>query len=76
MHGAVAPYDVMMSRLFSIYPAKGESVTNYAIKLNTVLTNIQKDHPHQMTLTSMKASKKDRFYQGLRKSYRVLEISV
>ena len=70
MHGAVAPFDVMMRKLFNIGQNKGESVTNFAIRVETILTNIQRDHPRQMTDASMKASRRDRFYQGLKKSYK------
>ena len=70
MHGAVAPFDVMMRKLFSIGQTKGESVTNFAIRLETTLANIQRDHPRQMTDASMEASRRDRFYQGLKKSYK------
>ena len=70
MHGAVAPFDVMMRKLFSLGQTKGESVTNFAIRLETTLANIQRDHPRQMTDASMEASRRDRFYQGLKKSHK------
>ena len=35
MHGGVAPFDVMMKKLFGMSQSKGKSVTNYAIRLET-----------------------------------------
>ena len=70
MHGAVAPLDVMMRKLFSLNQAKGESVTNYAIRLETTLANIQRDHPAEVTEINLDTSKRDQFYLGLKKSYK------
>ena len=70
MHGAVAPFDVMMKKHFGISQSKGESVTNYAIRLETTLANIQTDHPHHVDRHQMEASQRDRFFQGLMKTYR------
>ena len=44
-YGAVAPLDVMMKKLFSLSQGKTESVTNFAIRLESTLANIQRDHP-------------------------------
>ena len=38
--------------------------------METTLANIQRDHPRQMTDASMEASRRDRFYKGLKKSYK------
>ena len=70
MHGAVAPYDVMMRKLFGLSQSKGESVTNFAIRIETTLANIRRDHPHQMDRNQGEASQRDRFFQGLKKTYR------
>ena len=43
-YGAVAPLDVMMKKLFSLNQGKTESVTNFAIRLESTLANIQRDH--------------------------------
>ena len=71
MHGAgaVAPFDVMM-KLFSLSQEKTETVTNYAIRLETTIASIHQDHPYQMTLAYVEASRRDRFFQGLKRSYR------
>ena len=70
MYGAVAPLDVMMRRLFGLSQGKTESVTNYAIKVETTLANIQRDHPQQVDRAQMRGSQRDRFFQGLKKNYR------
>ena len=70
MHGAVAPYDVMMRKLFGLSQSKGESVTNFAIRIETTLANIRRDHPHQMDRNQGETSQRDRFFQGLKKTYR------
>ena len=70
MHGAVAPFDVMMKKLFSLSQEKAETVTNYAIRLETTIASIHQGHPYQMTLAYMEASRRDRFFQGLKRSYR------
>ena len=70
MHGAVAPYDVVMRKLFGLSQSKGESVTNFAIRIETTLANIRRDHPHQMDRNQGEASQRDRFFQGLKKNYR------
>ena len=69
-YGAVAPLDVMMKKLFSLSQGKTESVTNFAIRLESTLANIQRDHPTQVTRIQMDASQRDRFFQGLKKVYR------
>ena len=46
-YGAVAPLDVMMKKLFSLSQGKTESVTNFAIRLESTLANIQRDHQHK-----------------------------
>ena len=70
MYGAVAPLDVMMRRLFVLSQGKTESVTNYAIKVETTLANIQRDHLQQVDRAQMRGSQRDRFFQGLKKNYR------
>ena len=70
MHGAVASFDVMMKKLFCMSQSKGESVTNYAIRLESTLANIQRNHPHQMDKHQMEAGQRDRFFQGLKETYR------
>ena len=69
-YGAVAPLDVMMKKLFSLSQGKTESMTNFAIRLESTLANIQRDHPTQVTRIQMDASQRDRFFQGLKKVYR------
>ena len=69
-YGAVAPLDVMMKKLFGISQGKTESVTNYAIRVESTLANIQRDHPNQVDPAQMEASGRDRFFQGLKKTYR------
>ena len=69
-YGAVAPLDVMMKKLFSLSQGKTESVTNFAIRLESTLANIQKDHPMQVNRMQMDASQRDRLFQGLKKVYR------
>ena len=70
MHGAVAPFDVMMKKFFGMSQTKGEIVTNYAIRLENTLASIQRDHPHQVDKYKMQQSQRDRFFQGLKKTYR------
>ena len=67
MHGAVAPLDVMMRRLFNISQGKGEQISLFATRLETALNNIQHDHPGQLTKTTIQNSLRDHFYQGLKK---------
>ena len=69
-YGAVAPLDVMMKKLFSLNQGKTESVTNFAIRLESTLANIQRDHPLQVNKVQMDASQRDRLFQGLKKVYR------
>ena len=69
-YGAVAPLDVLMKRLFSLNQGKTESVTNFAIRLESTLANIQRDHPQQVNKVQMDASQRDRLFQGLKKVYR------
>ena len=69
-YGAVAPLDVMMKKLFSLSQGKTESVTNFAIRLESTLANIQTDHPMQVNRMQMDASQRDRLFQGLKKVYR------
>ena len=45
---AVAPLDVMMKKLFGLIQGRTESVTNYAIRLESTLADIQRDHPPQV----------------------------
>ena len=70
MHGAVVPFDVIMKKLFGMSQSKGESVTNYAIRVESTLANIQRDHPQYVDRQRMQASQRDRFFQGLKKAYR------
>ena len=69
-YGAVAPLDVMMKKLFGISQGKTESVTNYAIRVESTLANIQRDHPRLVDPAYMESSGRDRFFQGLKKTYR------
>ena len=69
-YGAVAPLNVMMKKLFSLSQGKTESVTNFAIRLESTLANIQKDHPMQVNRMQMDASQRDGLFQGLKKVYR------
>ena len=68
MHGAVAPLDVMMRRLFNISQNKGEQISPFATRLETAINSIQHDHPGQLTQATIQNSLRDRFYQGLKKS--------
>ena len=68
MHGAVAPLDVMMRRLFNISQNKGEQISSFATRLETAINSIQHDHPGQLTQATIQNSLRDRFYQGLKKS--------
>ena len=61
--------DVMMKKLLRLNQGKAESVTNYAIRLEHTLVNIQRDHSNQMNKSEMNASQHDRFFQGLKKTY-------
>ena len=70
MHGAVAPLDVLMRRLFNISQNKGEHVSQFATRLETTINNIQRDHPGQLTRATIQNSLRDRFYQGLKKAYK------
>ena len=63
MHGAVAPYDVMMKRFFNISQGKTEMVAPHATRLETTITSIQRDHPGQMTEATIQTSLRDHFYQ-------------
>ena len=69
-YGAVAPLDVMMKKLFGMSQGKTESVTNYAVRIESTLANIQRDHPHHVDPAYMESSGRDRFFQGLKKTYR------
>ena len=68
MHGAVYPFDVMMRRVFNIAQGKGESVTQFATKLESAISNVQRDHPMQSAHVNLRNSMRDCFYQGLKKS--------
>ena len=70
MHGAVYPLDVMMKKLFSISQGKVEIVSTYATRLETAMANIERDHPMQLPPGQQQASLRDRFYQGLKKTYK------
>ena len=67
---AVAPLDVMMKKLFGLSQGRKESVTNYAIRLESTLADIQRDHPAQVNQGQMDTSQRDRFFEGLKKTYR------
>ena len=69
-YGAVAPLDVMMKKLFGMSQGKTESVTNYAVRIESTLAAIQRDHPHLVDPAYMESSGRDRFFQGLKKAYR------
>ena len=64
---AVAPLDVMMKKLFGLSQGRIESATNYAIRLESTLTDIQRDHPTQVNQVQMNTSQRDRFLQWLKK---------
>ena len=68
MHGAVCPFDAMMRRVFNIAQGKGESVTQFATKLESAISNVQRDHPMQSAHVNLRNGMRDRFYQGLKKS--------
>ena len=68
MHGAVYPFDVMIRRVFNIAQVKGESVTQFATKLEAAISNVQRDHPMQSANENLRNSRRDRFYQGLKKT--------
>ena len=70
MHGAVYPLDVMMRRIFSIVQAPGESVTHFAIKLESAVSDMKRDHPMRTTRINLEGSMRDRFYHGLKKPLR------
>ena len=59
---AVAPLDVMMKKLFGLSQGRTESVTNYAIRLESTLADIQRDHPTQVNQVQMDTSQHDRFF--------------
>ena len=69
MHGAVAPLDVMMRRLFNISQNKGEQISSFATRLETAINSIQHDHPGQLTKATIQSSLRDRFYQGLKENF-------
>ena len=70
LHGAVAPFDVMMRKLYSLTQNKQESITNYAIRLESTIANIQRDHPMEVARIDLESSKRDRLYLGLKKTYK------
>ena len=70
LHGAVAPLDMMMRKLYNLTQAKQKSITNYAIRLESTIANIQRDHPMEATQINLEASKRDRLYLGLKKTYK------
>ena len=70
MHGAVYPLDVMMRRIFSIVQAPGESVTHFATKLESAVSDMKRDHPMKTTRVNLEGSMRDRFYHGLKKPLR------
>ena len=49
---AVAPLDVM-KKLIGLSQGRIESVTNYAIRLESTLANIQRDHPTEVNQVQM-----------------------
>ena len=67
---AAAPLDVMMKTLFGLSQGKTENVTNYTIRLESTLADIQIDHPTQVNQVQMDTSQHDQFFQGLKKTYR------
>ena len=67
---AVAPLDVLMKKLFGLSQGRTESVTNYAIRLESNLADIQRDYPTQVNQVQMDTIHRDRFLQGLKKTYR------
>ena len=59
MHGAVYPFNVMMRRVFNITQGKGESVTQFATKLESAISNVQRDHPMQSAHVNLRNSMRD-----------------
>ena len=70
IHGAVSPLDVMMRRLFTLSQGKNEHISAFATRLETAFNNIQRDHPGQLMQATIQSSLRDRFYQGLKKTYK------
>ena len=70
LHGAVAALDVMIMKMYSMTQAKQENVTNYAIRLESTLANIHRDHPAEAVWIDLDASKRDHLYLGLKKTYK------
>ena len=62
------PFDVMMGRVFNIAQSKGESVSQFATKLESAICNVQRDHPSQSGHMNLRNGMRDHFYQGLHKS--------
>ena len=59
-----------MRKLYSMTEAEQENVTNYAIRLESTLANIQRDHPAEAARIDLDASKRDCLYLGLKKTYK------
>ena len=70
MHGAVSPLNATMRRLFTLSQGKTEHISAFATSLETALNNIQRDHPGLLTQVTIQSSLRDRFYQGLKKTYK------
>ena len=70
MHGAFSPLAVMMRRLFTLSQGKTENISAFTTRLETALNNIQRDHPGQLTQVTIQNTLRDRFYQGLKKTYK------
>ena len=68
MHGTVAPYDVMMRKLFNITQSKTEKVSCFDTRLGTEVADIWKDYPSKITKASPEDHQWDRFYQNLKMS--------
>ena len=66
----MAPLDVMMKKLFGLSQGRTESVTNYTIRLESTLADIQRDHPTQVNQVQIDTSQRDTFFQGLKKTNR------
>ena len=59
-----------MRRLFTLSQGKTEHISAFATRLETALNDIQRDHPGQLTQVTIQNSLRDRFYQGLKKTYK------
>ena len=59
-----------MRKLYIMTQAKQENFTNYAIRLESALTNIQRDHSAEAAQIDLDDSKRDHLYLGLKNTYK------